>query len=82
MKPLALEPNVLLRAYCWGRLAVVGFLVAVSPWAPAVFVPTASATLLVALVTLVVVSSGILLFLAGRRGPAWSSGCSACSTRP
>lgn len=63
MNPLALDPDALLRAHCWGRLAVVGFLVAVGPWTPAVFVPTASAALLVALVALVVVSSGLLLFL-------------------
>jgi two-component system sensor histidine kinase PilS (NtrC family) len=51
----------LLHAFCWGRLAVAAFLVAAGPWAPAVFVPTVSPTLLLAVVTLVVASSGALL---------------------
>ena len=74
MKPRSLEPDALLRAFCWGRLTVAGFLVVVGPWAPAVFVPTVSPTLLLAVVTLVVGSSGVLLGL-GRpprpRAVAW-----------
>ena len=61
MTPRVLDPNVLLRAYCRGRLAVAAFLVAGGPWVPAVFVPTVSGALLLAVVTLVVVSSGVLL---------------------
>jgi two-component system sensor histidine kinase PilS (NtrC family) len=70
----ALDPNVLLRAYCWGRLAAAASLVAVGPWAPTVFVPTASTTLLLAIVSLVIVSSGVLLALGRpprRRVVAW-----------
>jgi two-component system, NtrC family, sensor histidine kinase PilS len=63
VKTHALDPNVLLRAYCKGRLAVAALLVAVGPWAPPVFVPTASTTLLLAIVSLVIVSSGGLLAL-------------------
>jgi two-component system sensor histidine kinase PilS (NtrC family) len=58
-----LEPHVLLRAYSWGRLTVAALLVALGPWAPAVFVPIASAPLLLAVLTLVVISSGVLLVL-------------------
>jgi two-component system sensor histidine kinase PilS (NtrC family) len=61
--PRFLDPNVLLRGCCWGRLAIAGLLVALGPWAPAVFVPIASTTLLLAVVALVVVSSGALLVL-------------------
>jgi two-component system sensor histidine kinase PilS (NtrC family) len=69
-----LDPNVLLRACCWSRLAVAALLVGVGPWMPAVFVPTASGTLLLAVVTLVVVSSGVLLALGAPPRPrivAW-----------
>ena len=74
MNPGGLDPNPLLRAYCWGRLVAAAFLVAVGRWAPAVFVPIASATLLLAVVTLVVVSSGVLLLLGRPQRPrivAW-----------
>ena len=63
MNPRSLEPDTLLRAFCWGRLAVAAFLVAVGPWAPAVFVPTVTPALLLAVVTIVVASSGVLLGL-------------------
>jgi two-component system sensor histidine kinase PilS (NtrC family) len=59
--PRLLDPNVLVRGCCWGRLAVAALLLAVAPWAPAVFVPVASTALLFAVVTLVVVTSGVLL---------------------
>lgn len=74
MKALSLDPNVLLRACCWSRLAVAALLVAVGPWMPAVFVPTTSGTLLLAVVTLVILSSGVLLALGAPPRPrivAW-----------
>jgi two-component system sensor histidine kinase PilS (NtrC family) len=63
VKPRPLDTGTLLRPFCWARLAVAGVLVAVGPWAPAVFAPGASAGLLVAVVTLAGASSGILLLL-------------------
>jgi len=61
VKPRPLDLDARLRAFSWARLAVAGFLAGVGPWAPAVFVPTASAGLLLAVLTLVVASSGALL---------------------
>ena len=63
MNPPGLDPHALLRAYCWGRLAVAACLLAVGPWAPTVLVPTASPGLLLAVVTLVAASSGVLLVI-------------------
>ena len=63
MNPSSLDPEALLRACCWGRLAAAAFLVGVGSWAPAVLVPVASVTLLLAVVMLVVMSSGLLLMV-------------------
>jgi two-component system sensor histidine kinase PilS (NtrC family) len=57
----ARELDALLRAFSWARLAVAAGLVGVSPWAPAVFRPAGRAELLLAVVTLVVASSGACL---------------------
>ena len=61
MKPLPIDLDALLRAYSWARLVVAALLVAGGPWAPAVAIPTASAGLLLAVLTVVVASSGALL---------------------
>ena len=63
MDPRALDLAALLRAFCWARLAVAGFLAAVGPWAPAVLLPTANGGFLLAVLTLVIASSGLLLAL-------------------
>lgn len=74
MNPRSLDLGARLRAFSWARLAVAGVLVGVGPWAPAIFVPTATAGLLLAVLTLVVASSGVLLVLGRPRRPrvvAW-----------
>jgi two-component system sensor histidine kinase PilS (NtrC family) len=70
VKPRALDLDALLRAFCWGRLAVAGILVGLGPWAPAVFVPTASTGLLLAALTVVLGSSGVLLVLGRSSRPS------------
>jgi two-component system, NtrC family, sensor histidine kinase PilS len=63
VNPAGLDANVLMRAYCWGRLVVAALLVTLGPWLPAVFVPATRGDLLLAVVTVVVASSGVLLAL-------------------
>jgi two-component system, NtrC family, sensor histidine kinase PilS len=63
----ALDRQGLLRAYCLGRLAVVALGVALGAWMPAVWVPTTGRALLLAVVALVVATSGLLLSLARPR---------------
>jgi two-component system sensor histidine kinase PilS (NtrC family) len=55
--------GVRLRVFAWARLTVVACLACAGPWAPAVFVPTASVGLLLAVVVLVATSSGAVLVL-------------------
>ena len=61
MKPLAVDLHALLRAFSWARLVAAALLVGIGPWTPTVLIPTASAGLLLTVLTLVVMSSGALL---------------------
>jgi two-component system, NtrC family, sensor histidine kinase PilS len=57
----ALDLDALLRGFGWARLAAAGFLVALGPWTPTVSLPSARTSLLLAVLALVVASSGGLL---------------------
>jgi two-component system sensor histidine kinase PilS (NtrC family) len=70
----SLDLHVRLRVFAWARIAVVACLGCVGPWAPPVFVPTASVGLLLAVLLLVLASSGVLLVLGPEPRPrafAW-----------
>jgi two-component system sensor histidine kinase PilS (NtrC family) len=64
-----LDLDPLLRGLGWARLAVAGFLVALGPWTPSIFLPATSAGLLLAVVALVAASSGAVLVPGLRRRP-------------
>lgn len=61
MTPRAVDLDARLRGFSWARLAAAGLLAGVGPWVPAVFVPTARASLLLVVLALVIASSGCLL---------------------